>query len=126
MRLPDTSNLTEYAAEPLVEMPLILGYHSVSRARTDGLAVRLEDFDWQMHWLAARGYRAATLAQWARGEIHPKERTVWITFDDGYADNYTAAFPILQRYGFTATVFLVTGSVGREEVFWWDRSKLAA
>ena len=79
-----------------------------------------------MHWLAARGYRSATLAQWARGEIHPKERTVWITFDDGYADNYTAAFPILQRYGFTATVFLVTGSVGREEVFWWDRSKLAA
>lgn len=124
MSLPPLPQSTPVPAEPLSEMPLILGYHSVSRERTDGLAVRPEDFDWQMRWLAGRGYRSATLAQWARGEVRPGQRTVWITFDDGYADNYTVAFPILRRYGFTATIFLVTASVGREEVFWWDRSKL--
>ncbi|HZW04740.1 MAG TPA: polysaccharide deacetylase family protein, partial [Anaerolineaceae bacterium] len=111
--------------EPLADMPLILAYHSVSDARTDGLAVRPEAFDWQMRWLAEHGYRAATLSQWAVGAASRGERAVWITFDDGYADNAAVAFPILQRYGFTATVFLVASAVGSGAVFWWDRAKLA-
>jgi peptidoglycan/xylan/chitin deacetylase (PgdA/CDA1 family) len=47
-------------------------------------------------------------------------RSVAITFDDGYADNLTEAKPTLQRHGFPATVFVVSGYVGSGERFWWD------
>jgi len=45
---------------------------------------------------------------------------VLITFDDGYLDFFTAAWPLLKKYGFSATVFLVTGGVGRTND--WDRA----
>ncbi len=46
---------------------------------------------------------------------------VLITFDDGYLDNYRAAFPILRSHGVQAVFFLVTSLVGSSHVPWWDR-----
>lgn len=112
--------------EPWESQPLILAYHSISSERQDGLAVRPQDFEWQIRWLANHGYRSATLPAFIRGEIPEDERVVLITYDDGYADNYTEAFPILMKYGFTATIFLVTNAVGQEHVYWWDLPKLAS
>jgi peptidoglycan/xylan/chitin deacetylase (PgdA/CDA1 family) len=48
-------------------------------------------------------------------------RTVAVTFDDGYADNYLSAFPILQRYGLPATIFLTVESVESGDWMWFDR-----
>lgn len=112
--------------ETLEDLPLILAYHSISSKRQDGLAVRTQDFAWQMRWLASRGYRAVTLSEWVRGDADKEKRVVLITFDDGYADNYTQAFPILQQYGFKATIFLVSDYVGQEHVYWWDQPKQRA
>jgi len=106
------------------DWPLILAYHSVSEERQDGLAVRPADFERQMRWLASQGYRSITLAGHLTNPAPRGERVVIITFDDGYADTYTQAFPILKRYGFTAVVFLVAFYVGREHVFWWDEAKV--
>lgn len=48
-------------------------------------------------------------------------KTVAITFDDGYKDNYTYAYPILKKYNVSATIFLTTGYIGTGELFWWDK-----
>lgn len=47
-------------------------------------------------------------------------RHVLITFDDGYADNYAAAFPILKSHRVPATFFIATGYIDRPRVPWWD------
>lgn len=48
-------------------------------------------------------------------------RTVVVTFDDGFENNYTAAFPILLEYGIPATFFFATGFIGTKKVFWVDK-----
>ena len=76
----------------------------------------------QMAWLKRLGYHVLSLEDYLNyrhdGRL-PPARSVVITVDDGYADNYSVAYPILQRYGFTATIFLVSGYVG--DANRWDK-----
>src|SRR5258706_6420036 len=53
------------------------------------------------------------------GEPLPK-KPLLITFDDGYIDNYTNAYPILGRYNLSAVMFLITGKMGSSMLPWWD------
>lgn len=46
---------------------------------------------------------------------------VVLTFDDGYRDNYTHAFPVLRKYDVPATVFLATGYIGTDKLLWYDK-----
>jgi peptidoglycan/xylan/chitin deacetylase (PgdA/CDA1 family) len=90
----------------------VLMYHHVSP--TGGMiAVTPDTFDAQIRRLAESGYRSLTTAEFAahqQGQPVP-EKSVLITFDDGYLDNWVHAHPILARYGMKATIFLVTGWV---------------
>jgi peptidoglycan/xylan/chitin deacetylase (PgdA/CDA1 family) len=63
------------------------------------------------------------LAAAARHEI--PSRAIAVTFDDGYADLFVHAFPIVQRYQIPATVFLATGLMGRDEPMWNDQIGMA-
>jgi peptidoglycan/xylan/chitin deacetylase (PgdA/CDA1 family) len=47
-------------------------------------------------------------------------RGVVVTFDDGYIDNYTFAFPILEKFQVPATIFVTSGYIGRNREYWWD------
>jgi peptidoglycan/xylan/chitin deacetylase (PgdA/CDA1 family) len=70
----------------------------------------------QMAFLASRGYVGAsidTAYEYLSGRRTSPERVVAITMDDGTKDNYEVAVPVLRRFGFTATVFVVTEHVGK-------------
>jgi peptidoglycan/xylan/chitin deacetylase (PgdA/CDA1 family) len=71
----------------------------------------------QVAALAENGYRSLSLGALYRGlaagEALPA-RSVVFTFDDGYRSVYDCAWPVLRRYGFGATVFLITGYCGRD------------
>ncbi|WOP23701.1 polysaccharide deacetylase family protein [Bacillus pumilus] len=57
--------------------------------------------------VAKKAYRVFTT------NTKPSEKCVLITFDDGYTDNYTKAFPILKQYRMKATIFMIAQSIGR-------------
>jgi len=52
-------------------------------------------------------------------DTHVPEKSLVITFDDGWADNYTNVFPILKEYGLTATIFVITGFIGQSNYMDW-------
>jgi peptidoglycan/xylan/chitin deacetylase (PgdA/CDA1 family) len=98
----------------------ILLYHRVA-ADGDPLAVPPARFREQMDHLAAEGYRAVDLVegleQLERGAVG--ERTVALTFDDGFTDVAEEALPALERHDFRATVFVTTGVAAGEVKFPW-------
>jgi len=49
------------------------------------------------------------------------KRAVAVTFDDGYEDNYTHAYPILKQYSMPATIFVTSGFIESSRIFWWDK-----
>jgi peptidoglycan/xylan/chitin deacetylase (PgdA/CDA1 family) len=89
----------------------ILTFHRVDRSNAV-TAFSPELFASGMAGLYDLGYRTLSLAQ-AVGCLGQKgdfpDKSIAITFDDGYESAYLNAFPVLQRYGLTATVFLVAG-----------------
>ena len=92
----------------------ILTYHSLDSSGSV-LSVDPEGFKSQMNCLSEMGYRGVCLRdavrkRRARGQW--PERTVAITFDDGYENVYRHGAPVLARHGFAATIFLVTGHMG--------------
>ncbi|HEX7385664.1 MAG TPA: polysaccharide deacetylase family protein [Castellaniella sp.] len=95
----------------------VLMYHHV-RPGGGMIATTPEHFEDQLRWLARRGYAALTTAEFAQHLEHggAPRRSVLITFDDGYLDNWVYAAPLLQRYGLRATVFVVTGWLGQGAV----------
>jgi len=105
-------------------------YHGVvaddeALAEGDWLQVRASEFRRQMAYLA-RHYRVVDFAEALTGEVGAGKPRAIVTFDDGYANNYSVALPILAALDLRATVFVATGQVGTNRLFWWDRLHLAA
>lgn len=96
-------------------------YHSVSGTRQDNkhpyyqTVTTPQAFDRQMKYLRDNRSSVVSLDEAVNGiegSKRPPSKPVVITFDDGFQDFYTNAFPILQKYGFSAVVFLPTAHVG--------------
>jgi len=96
--------------EPLF-VPVLM-YHSVNETPLGEpvLSVRPREFAAQMQALADEGFTPITFDALADAENFKKP--VLITFDDGYRDNFTEAYPILKKHGFRATVFMISGDIG--------------
>ena len=100
-----------------MDVPILM-YHQISETPAPAYAQYSQStaqFARPMKWLAGRGYTTLSfdsLLRCRRGTESWPRRPVAITIDDGYADAVRAALDVLPRYGFTATVFLVTGAIG--------------
>ena len=102
----------------------ILLYHRVNPDSDPFFpAVSVNVFEAQMRYLATN-FRVRSLSEILRRLRQGKgiePLTIAITFDDGYRDNYSFAYPILKKYHLPATVFVATGFIGTEALMWNDR-----
>lgn len=86
------------------------------------ISANREDFHRQMSWIK-RHFEVLSFADLhlcAQEDRSWPRRALVITFDDGYADNYTHAFPILKELNLPATIFLSTSYIDSPRLFWWD------
>lgn len=91
------------------EYARVLMYHSIENHKNDKFdkwRVSPLEFKKQISWLSKNGFKSYTISELAELKDIPK-KAVCITFDDGYEDNFTNAYPILKKYGFKATIYLV-------------------
>ncbi len=101
-----------------VPIPILL-YHSVSENSSPEFkkwVMHPTMFDAHMRYLHEHQYTPITVTQLAQAidadTFHSIKQPVVITFDDGFADFYANALPVLRKYGFPATLYIVTGAVG--------------
>lgn len=116
--------------DPERRLPILM-YHSISDDPESAAAAYYRvctsprRFAEHMEWLAAAGWQGVTVSEGlaalgsspepgAKSPASPPAKLVAITFDDGFRDFHTAAHPVLQRHGFSATMYLPTAFIGEE------------
>jgi peptidoglycan/xylan/chitin deacetylase (PgdA/CDA1 family) len=120
------------AAQPVnktsAQVPILM-YHHIAKAsdpkntRASRLAVSPDQFAEQLAYLQRTGYTTITLDDLVtalRDGAALPAKPVILTFDDGYKDFYTAAYPLLQRYNDKATIYIISGRVGLPDYMTWD------
>ncbi|WP_294158206.1 poly-beta-1,6-N-acetyl-D-glucosamine N-deacetylase PgaB [uncultured Selenomonas sp.] len=88
----------------------IFCYHEIEKPN-DPFAIPQKELEQQIKDLKSQGYRFVSLAEYEsymKGELDLPEKSVLLTFDDGYASVYTQVFPLLQKYQVPAMIALVT------------------
>jgi len=114
---------------PCVHIPVLMYHHVQSKEEAIkgnevSLTVYTDFFEKQMQYLKDHGYNVVSTARlvdfFDNGTKIPG-KSVIITFDDGYEDFYTDAYPILQKFGFSATVFVPTGLLDNYNYLTWDQ-----
>ncbi len=104
---------------PIQGVPILL-YHRVGTTedcKSPVTCTIVKKFEEQIRYLREAGYHFASMNEvtdYVEGKGDLPSKSVALTFDDGYADNYVHAFPILRRYGAEATIFVNTAFIGRE------------
>jgi peptidoglycan/xylan/chitin deacetylase (PgdA/CDA1 family) len=105
----------------------VLMYHSVdAQENKTKLSVAPDNFESQMEFLHKHHYSVVGLDKvivYLQKKEKVPPRTVAITFDDGYYNNYKYAFPVLKKYNFPATIFMITGKIGQEGWCGWKELK---
>lgn len=109
--------------------PTILAYHRVAKVKEDPyrLCVSPENFFDQISYVVSHSV-VVPLAETDRilCRIPWQKLKVVLTFDDGYADNYFNALPVLKKFGVPATFFITAGMIGSKKPFYWDaKTRLA-
>jgi peptidoglycan/xylan/chitin deacetylase (PgdA/CDA1 family) len=120
-RSPDEVHITRHSS--LVTSLPVLMYHSISDEPEPGvrsyyrISTSPARFREQMQWLKDNGYRGVSLSEGLKSKSKIENRKSKIekavlTFDDGFRDFHTSAWPILREFGFSATMYLPTAFIG--------------
>jgi peptidoglycan/xylan/chitin deacetylase (PgdA/CDA1 family) len=128
-----TPSPTPTRAPRVARVPILM-YHYISVPPPDAdkyrldLSVTPDALDAQMGYLAAQGYHPIRISELSDYLLHGTPlppKPIALTFDDGYLDNYQNALPILLKYNFTATFFIITQFVDdrRPGYMTWDQIK---
>jgi peptidoglycan/xylan/chitin deacetylase (PgdA/CDA1 family) len=102
---------------------VILMYHRVAVADTDPWALCVTPAHFAEHLqVLKRAFTVVTVRDLARSLRLRRivDRTIAISFDDGYADNFQNARPLLDDHDLPATIFMTSGNLERSREFWWD------
>lgn len=119
------------AAALAINVP-ILTYHYIASnpnpkdTQRDALSVPPDKFEAQMDYLSKNGYTPITLDNLYgifNNLSKAPNKPIVLTFDDGYQDFYSIAFPILRRFNFHAVAFIPTGLIGGNYYMNWDQIK---
>ena len=94
----------------------ILTYHSINDNKSD-VSINIKTFEDQIIYLKKRGYKSINLNETSTSI----KKKIVITFDDGYKDIFFNALPILKKYNYTATCFIITNFIGKTNI--WDSKK---
>lgn len=103
----EVKNQLSDSKEKPYDIPILM-YHSINDQPIGvaDLSVKMKDFEAQMKYLADNGYTVIGFDQLKNGGQYKKP--IILTFDDGYEDNYTNAYPVLKEYHFKATFFIIS------------------
>ena len=108
-------------------IPVLCYHHLLAEAemttaqKANPAIVSAEKFERDLAYLKSKEVTTLTMAQLQahlEGRWTAPENSVVITFDDGYKSGYRYAYPLLKKYGFTASMFVVTGTVEAQPVAW--------
>lgn len=108
-------------------VPILVYHHIDGKAELDLTTVSPKSFDQQMAYIKKNGFEVITFDELVSAikegrKVSPK--SVVITFDDGNEDNFTQAFPILKKYGFSAMFFLPSDLIGKKGFMTWDQVRV--
>lgn len=109
---------------------LVLAYHRVLPAESeteypfdiDLVSANPEQFDWQMSWISEQFTPMAMteIVDCLENRRSLPSGAVAVTFDDGFMDNYTHAYPVLRSRNIPACIFLSTDYVGKNRPYWFE------
>jgi peptidoglycan/xylan/chitin deacetylase (PgdA/CDA1 family) len=102
----------------------VFAYHRFGDSRYPSTNTSSNVFESQLKYLADNHYTVLTLgeavAKWKAGKSLPDKAAI-LTIDDGYLSFYQNGWPLLKKYGFTATIFVQTGTVGGNDFISWPQ-----
>lgn len=96
----------------------VLMYHRVMPDEQDGLTVSTQQLHEQWNYLKEQGYKTLSLEEFyerAIGNIKSNCKEVLLTFDDGYCNNLMHMKPLLEKFDFYATIFIIADAIATNE-----------
>lgn len=103
----------------------VLYYHSVDPSEANEVIISPDKLREQLQYIKDEGYTSLTMREvydHLENNIEIPQKSILITFDDGYKDNYTNAFPILKELDMKATIFVITSGI--DDGYYMDSAML--